>query len=105
MIHKRDLPPNERTNERTNEQTNERKNERTNELGTNKDRETQRDRDTDRQRDKKTERQRYRETDRKRKGKQGEEEGVVNMIHTTKTCETLLKPILKLSIPNKKLKI
>ena len=27
------------------------------------------------------------------------------MIHTTKTCETLLKPILKLSIPNKKLKI
>ena len=26
------------------------------------------------------------------------------MIHTTKTCETLLKPILKLSIPNKKLK-
>ena len=97
MIHKRDLPPNERTNEQTNERANQRQRK------TEKQRE--RDRDTDRQRDKETERQRYRETDRKRKGKEGEEEGVVNMIRTTKTYETLLKPILKLSIPNKKLKI
>ena len=83
---------NERTNERTNQgQTKTEKHRET---------ETQTNREI-----KKTERQRYRETDRKRKGKQGEEEGVVNMIHTTKTCETLLKPILKLSIPNKKLKI